>query len=126
MHEYVVLVILLPWIADDLVQGWERAHFANPSHIPRSIMRFARETKFLDSTKRPSVFTVRRQFSALRVWMTCTTWVYKVFPTVVALVVLVSFCLMMLMSLLATLLTPTAGKLLHLLSTNICHVWEHV
>lgn len=51
----------------------------NKTHVPRCLYLFVERLQAQDPLQRPSIFRVRRQFSALRRWMTCTRWTYKIF-----------------------------------------------
>lgn len=51
----------------------------NKTHMPRCLWLFAERLKARDPLQRPSIFRVRRQFTALRCWMACTRWTYKIF-----------------------------------------------
>lgn len=51
----------------------------NKTHIPRCLCLFVERLQAQDPLQRPSIFRVRRQFTALRQWMACTHWAYHIF-----------------------------------------------
>lgn len=51
----------------------------NKTHIPRCLWAFTERLRVGDPLQRPSIFRARRQFTAMRCWMTCTRWTYTIF-----------------------------------------------
>lgn len=56
----------------------------NPAHIKSCLKHFTTSIKSLDAKERPSASQYRRQFSALRTWMSCVSWTYSIFRPSIA------------------------------------------